>query len=59
MTYKTDRRAALKVLTAVPLGLALSAGGGAIAADTPQTEMPEASGAAHSRLKPNHLRDTQ
>ena len=28
----------------------------AIAADTPQIEMPEASGAAHSRLKPNHLR---
>src|SRR5579862_2158552 len=28
----------------------------AIAADTPQIEMPEASGAAHSREKPNHLR---
>src|SRR5262249_18175700 len=28
----------------------------AIAADTPQMEMPDASGAAHSRLKPNHLR---
>ena len=27
----------------------------AIAAETPQIEMPEASGAAHSRLKPNHL----
>jgi hypothetical protein len=31
----------------------------AIAADTPQIEMPEASGAAHSRLKPNHLRATK
>jgi hypothetical protein len=30
----------------------------AIAADTPQIEMPEASGAAHSREKPNHLRAT-
>jgi hypothetical protein len=30
----------------------------AMAADTPQIEMPEASGAAHSRLKPNHLRAT-
>ena len=28
----------------------------AIAAETPHTDMPEASGAAHSRLKPNHLR---
>ena len=28
----------------------------AIAADTPQIEMPDASGAAHSRLNPNHLR---
>jgi hypothetical protein len=28
----------------------------AIAADTPQIDMPEASGAAHSRLNPNHLR---
>ena len=28
----------------------------AIAAETPQIEMPDASGAAHSRLKPNHLR---
>jgi hypothetical protein len=28
----------------------------AMAADTPQIEMPEASGAAHSRLKPNHWR---
>ena len=27
----------------------------AIAADTPQIEMPEASGASHSREKPNHL----
>jgi hypothetical protein len=27
----------------------------AIAAETPQIEIPEASGAAHSRLKPNHL----
>src|SRR5262249_61350291 len=31
----------------------------AIAADTPQIEMPDASGAAHSRLKPNHLRATK
>jgi len=31
----------------------------AIAAATPQIEMPEASGAAHSRLKPNHLRATK
>src|SRR6267142_1210319 len=31
----------------------------AIAADTPQIEIPEASGAAHSRLKPNHLRATK
>jgi len=30
----------------------------AIAADTPQIDMPEASGAAHSRLNPNHLRAT-
>src|SRR5207253_11511214 len=28
----------------------------AIAADTPQNEIPDASGAAHSRLKLNHLR---
>src|ERR1700747_2659284 len=28
----------------------------AIAADTPQIEMPDASGAAHSRENPNHLR---
>src|ERR1700692_3079514 len=28
----------------------------AIAAETPQIEMPEANGAAHSREKPNHLR---
>ncbi len=31
----------------------------AMAAETPQIEMPEASGAAHSRLKPNHLRATK
>src|SRR5579862_336459 len=31
----------------------------AIAADTPQIEMPDASGAAHSREKPNHLRATK
>src|SRR6476646_8009940 len=31
----------------------------AIAADTPQIEMPEASGAAHSRLKPNQVRATR
>ena len=31
----------------------------AIAAETPQIEMPDASGAAHSRLKPNHLRATK
>src|SRR5579864_5049674 len=31
----------------------------AIAAETPKIEMPEASGAAHSRLKPNHLRATK
>src|SRR5580700_11378776 len=30
----------------------------AIAADTPQIEIPAASGAAHSREKPNHLRAT-
>ncbi len=28
----------------------------AIAAETPQIEMPAASGADHSREKPNHLR---
>jgi hypothetical protein len=28
----------------------------AMAADTPQMEMPDASGAAHSRLNLNHLR---
>ena len=27
-----------------------------MAAETPQIEMPEASGAAHSRLKPKYLR---
>src|SRR5439155_27037187 len=31
----------------------------AIAAETPQIEIPDASGAAHSRLKPNHLRATK
>jgi hypothetical protein len=31
----------------------------AIAAETPQIEMPEASGAAHSRLKPNQVRRDQ
>ena len=31
----------------------------AIAADTPQMEIPEASGAAHSRLNLNHLRATK
>ncbi len=31
----------------------------AIAAATPQTEMPDAKGAAHSREKPNHLRATK
>ena len=31
----------------------------AMAADTPQMEMPEASGAAHSRVSPNHLRATK
>src|SRR5262245_61738966 len=31
----------------------------AIAADTPQIEIPEARGADHSRLKPNHLRATK
>ena len=31
----------------------------AMAAATPQIEMPEASGAAHSREKPNHLRATK
>ena len=30
-----------------------------IAAATPQIEMPEASGAAHSREKPNYLRATK
>ena len=30
----------------------------AIAADTPQMEIPEASGAAHSRVKPNQRRAT-
>ena len=30
----------------------------AMAAETPQIEMPEASGAAHSRLNLNHLRAT-
>src|SRR5262245_63898923 len=40
-------------------GRARMAAAVAIAADTPQMEMPEASGAAHSRLKPNHLRATK
>ena len=31
----------------------------AIAAATPQIEMPDASGAAHSRLKPKYLRATK
>src|SRR5215470_7278726 len=31
----------------------------AIAADTPQIEIPEAKGADHSRLNPNHLRATK
>ncbi len=31
----------------------------AIAAATPQMEMPEASGTANSRLKPNHFRATK
>ncbi len=31
----------------------------AMAAETPQIEIPEARGAAHSRLKPNHLRATK
>jgi hypothetical protein len=30
----------------------------AIAAETPQIEMPDASGAAHSRLNLNHVRAT-
>jgi hypothetical protein len=30
-----------------------------MAADTPQMEMPEASGADHSRENPNHRRHTQ
>jgi hypothetical protein len=41
------------------IGRARMAAAVAIAADTPQIEMPEASGAAHSRLKPNHLRATK
>ena len=39
-------------------GLALMAPPVAIAAATPQIEMPDASGTDHSRLKPNHLRAT-
>ena len=31
----------------------------AIAADTPQIEMPDASGAAHSRLNPKYWRETK
>src|SRR5262249_46399735 len=41
------------------IGRARMAAPVAIAADTPQIEMPDASGAAHSRLKPNHLRATK
>src|SRR5262245_52436717 len=41
------------------IGRARMAPAGAIAADTPQIETPEAGGAAHSRLKPNHLRATK
>ena len=31
----------------------------AMAADTPQTEMPEASGTAHSRVNLKYFRETQ
>ena len=41
------------------MGRARMAPAVAMAAETPQMEMPEASGAAHSRLKPNHLRATK
>src|ERR1051325_3259758 len=41
------------------LGRARMAAPVAIAADTPQIEMPEASGAAHSRLNPNQVRATR
>src|SRR5262249_4553225 len=41
------------------IGRARMAAPVAIAADTPQIEMPDASGAAHSRLNPNHLRATK
>jgi hypothetical protein len=41
------------------IGRALMAPAVAMAADTPQMEMPEASGAAHSRLKANYLRATK
>ncbi len=40
-------------------GLARMAPPVAMEAATPQIEMPEASGAAHSRLNPNHLRATK
>ena len=40
------------------IGRARMAPAVAIAADTPQTEMPDASGAAHSRLNLNHTRAT-
>ncbi len=43
----------------VTTGLARIAPPVAMAADTPQMEMPEASGAAHSLLNPKYLRDTQ
>ena len=40
------------------MGRALMAPAVAMAADTPQMEMPEASGAAHSRLNLNQVRAT-
>src|SRR5438093_150329 len=41
------------------MGRALMAPAVAMAADTPQMEMPEASGAAHSRESPKYRRDTK
>jgi len=41
------------------MGRALMAAPVAMAAETPQIEIPEASGTAHSRLNPKYLRAIQ
>src|SRR5262249_50854307 len=57
MTSSTTANTTTSELTMIgTIGRARIALAVAIAADTPQIEMPEASGAAHSRLKRNHLR---